>query len=221
MAPRQPACHGGGGGGTTLIELLVGLSLLSLMAVLLLGGMHLGLSVWESGRARQNFEQQLERTDSFLRQLLGESSLAIGPASAAQPGPSRADQAWGFLGGPSELRFMALLPYQLGSAGRYAFELSGHTAGQSMDLVLAWARMNPGPTGSSGSSQKVLLAGIRSLRLAYFGRLPSDAGTTWHDGWSGENGLPALIRLDLFLAQGPAPDRMTLYFAPRFANGGG
>ena len=51
MAPRQPACHGGGAG-TTLIELLVGLSLLSLMAVLLLGGMHLGLSVWESGNAR-------------------------------------------------------------------------------------------------------------------------------------------------------------------------
>jgi hypothetical protein len=43
---------------------------------------------------------------------------------------------------------------------------------------------------------------------------------TWHDGWSGENGLPALIRLDLSLAQGQVPDRITLYFAPRFANGG-
>jgi general secretion pathway protein J len=220
MAPRQPACRGGDGAGTTLIELLVGLTLLSLMAVLLLGGMHLGLSVWESGSARQNFEQQLERTDSFLRQLLGESSLAIGTASLEQPGPSKADQAWGFLGGSAELRFMAPLPYQLGSAGRYAFELSGHPAGQGMDLVLVWARMNPGPTGSSGSSQTVLLTGIRSLRFAYFGRLPSDAGTSWHDSWSGENGLPALIRLDLSLAQGRVPDHMTLYFAARFANGG-
>jgi len=39
------------------------------------------------------------------------------------------------------------------------------------------------------------------------------------DGWSGENGLPALIRLDLSLVQGQVPDRITLYFAPRFANG--
>ena len=38
---------------------------------------------------------------------------------------------------------MAPLPYQLGTAGRYAFELSGHAAGQGMDLVLVWARMNP------------------------------------------------------------------------------
>lgn len=220
MAPRQPVCRGGESAGTTLIELLVGLSLLSLMAVLLLGGMHLGLQVWESGSARQSFEQQLERTDSFLRQLLGESSLAIGSAPTAQPGPPKGDQAWGFLGEPAALRFMAPLPYQLGSAGRYAFELSGHPAGEGVDLVLVWARMNPGPTGSRGSSQTVLLADIRSLRFAYFGRLPSDAGMTWHDGWSGENGLPALIRLDLSLAHGQVPDRMTLYFAPRFANGG-
>jgi general secretion pathway protein J len=213
MAPRQPgACAG-----FTLIELLVGLSLLSLMAILLLGGMRLGLRVWESGSARQNFEQELERTDSFLRQLLGQSSLAIGPAGAPTPG---IDAAWGFLGEPAQLRFMAPLPYQLGSAGRYAFELSGHPAGEGMDLVLAWARITPALSGSSSSSQTVLLTDIQSVRFAYFGRLASDARMAWHDGWSGENGLPALIRLDLSLGHGQAPDRMTLYFAPRFANGG-
>jgi general secretion pathway protein J len=219
MAPRQPV-GGGGGAGTTLIELLVGLSLLSLMAVLLLGGLHLGLRVWESGSARQSFEQQLERTDSFLRQLLGESSLAIGLAPAAQPGLAKTGQAWGFLGGPAELRFMAPLPYQLGSAGRYAFELSGHSTREGLDLVLVWGRMDPGPAGSSASSQTVLLTDIQSLRLAYFGRLPGDAAMSWHEDWSGENGLPTLIRLDLSLAPGQLPDRMTLFFAPRFANGG-
>ncbi len=80
--------------------------------------------------------------------------------------------------------------------------------------------MDSGPAGSSGSSQTVLLSDIRSLRFAYFGRLPGDAGMSWHEGWSGENGLPTLIRLDLSLAPGQMPDRMTLYFAPRFANGG-
>jgi Type II secretory pathway, pseudopilin PulG len=44
--------------GTTLIELLVALSLLSLMAVLLLGGMRLGLRVWDVGGDRQVFEQR-------------------------------------------------------------------------------------------------------------------------------------------------------------------
>ena len=33
-------------------------------------------------------------------------------------------------------------------------------------------------------------------------------------------GFPPSIRLDLSLAQDQTPDRMTLYFAPRFANGG-
>jgi hypothetical protein len=89
-----------------------------------------------------------------------------------------------------------------------------------MDLVLVWRRMDPGPAGSSASSQTVLLADIRSLRFAYFGRMPSEATMSWHEGWSGENGLPTLIRLDLSLAPGQLPDRMTLYFAPRFASGG-
>jgi hypothetical protein len=89
-----------------------------------------------------------------------------------------------------------------------------------MDLVLVWGRLNSGPTGATGSSQTVLLTDIRSLRFAYLGRLPGDARMSWHDGWSGENGLPTLIQLDLSLAQGQMPDRVTLYFAPRFANGG-
>jgi len=218
MAPERPACRGGAGAGTTLIELLVGLSLLSLMAVLLLGGLHLGLRVWESGNARRSFEQQLERADSFLRQLLGESSLALGagvPGSGSAPATG---QAWGFLGGPAELRFMAPLPYQLGNAGRYAFDLAGHPTAEGMDLVLLWARMTPGAPGSSTASRTVLLAHVRSLRFAYFGRLLSEAAMTWHDGWSGENGLPALIRLDLTLAPDQTPDRMSLYFAPRFAS---
>ena len=110
VAPRQPVCRGGDGAGTTLIELLVGLSLLSLMAVLLLGGMHLGLSVWESGSARQNFEQQLERTDSFLRQLLGESSLAIGPASTARPALPRPITPGDFWAGPRSSTSWRLCP---------------------------------------------------------------------------------------------------------------
>jgi len=50
VAPAGPGKHGAPG--VTLVELLVALSILSLMAVLLLGGMHLGLRVWESGGDR-------------------------------------------------------------------------------------------------------------------------------------------------------------------------
>jgi hypothetical protein len=195
------------------------MGVLSLIAVLLLGGMRLGLSIWESDDEQHGFEQRLERADGFLRQLLGESNIALGQA----PAPRTASD-WGFRGAPAALSFTAPLPYQLGSAGRYVFELAGHHAGTGIDLVLAWNRMTPAPAGEAGgpaaANQTVLLADIRAVHFAYFGRLPSEAAMRWHEDWSGLNGLPALIRIELSLAHGHLPDRMTLYYAPRLSING-
>lgn len=227
MTRRLPESRESGPAGATLVELLVAMGVLSLMAVLLLGGMRLGLRIWESGDEQQGFEQRLERADGFLRQLIGESSIALGQA----PAP-RAASDWGFRGAPAALSFTAPLPYQLGSAGRYVFELAGHHAGKGVDLVLAWNLMTPAPVGvpvgvpageaagAAPANQTVLLADIRAVHFAYFGRLPSEAAMRWHEDWSGLNGLPSLIRLEIVLAHGRLPERMILYYAPRLSING-
>ena len=74
--------------------------------------------------------------------------------------------------------------------------------------------------GAAAANQTVLLADIRAVHFAYFGRLPSEAAMRWHEDWSGLNGLPALIRLEIVLAHGRLPDRMTLYYAPRLSING-
>src|SRR5690349_12267115 len=102
MARRLPESRGSGPPGATLVELLVAMGVLSLIAVLLLGGMRLGLSIWESDDEQHGFEQRLERADGFLRQLLGESSIALGQA----PAPRTASD-WGFRGAPAALSFTA------------------------------------------------------------------------------------------------------------------
>jgi len=210
--------------GTTLIELLVALSLLSLMAVLLLGGMRLGLRVWDAGGDRQVFEQRVERTDAFLRQLLGQSgriASEVTNAGADESGtvPQPIVRA-GFVGEPDRLHFIALLPYQLGSDGKYEFELARHAAAKGGNLVLGWRR-SIGPAGEADlPAQTVLLGDVRSMRLAYFGHLTNEAQAGWHDRWADPTGLPALIRLDLSLALGQEAVRLTLFYAVRFSNNG-
>ena len=211
--------------GTTLIELLVALSLLALMAVLLLGGMRLGLRVWDSGGDRQVFEQRLERTDAFLRQLLGQAGRA---APAVQtPGADNIAGAplqpivnAGFLGEADRLHFIALLPYQLGSDGKYEFELARHSSADGGNLVLGWRRGIGSAGEVEGPTQTVLLGDVRSLRFAYFGHLTNEARSAWHDRWADPTGLPALIRLDLSLALGQEAVRLTLFYAVRFSNNG-
>ncbi|MFI5018492.1 MAG: hypothetical protein ACHQHK_11130 [Dongiales bacterium] len=210
--------------GTTLIELLVALSLLSLMAVLLLGGMRLGLRVWDVGGDRQVFEQRVERTDAFLRQLLGQAgrtatevTMAGADESGAAPLPIvRA----GFLGEPDQLHFVALLPYQLGSDGKYEFELARHASAKGGNLVLGWRRSIGSASEANQPSQTVLLGDVRSMRFAYFGHLTSEPQSAWHDRWADPTGLPALIRLDLSLALGQEAVRLTLFYAVRFSNNG-
>jgi general secretion pathway protein J len=210
--------------GTTLIELLVALSLLALIAVLLLGGMRLGLRVWDSGGDRQVFEQRLERTDAFLRQLLGQAGRAA-PA-VGTPGaddiagvPSPIVKA-GFLGEADRLHFIALLPYQLGSDGKYEFELARHSGADGGNLVLGWRRSIGSASEVGGPTQTVLLSDVRSLRFAYFGHLTNESRSAWHDRWADPTGLPALIRLDMSLALGQEAVRLTLFYAVRFSNNG-
>jgi general secretion pathway protein J len=221
--PRLAA--GTGPAGTTLIELLVALSLLSLMAVLLLGGMRLGLRVWDSGGDRQVFEQRLERTDAFLRQLLGQAGRAAPQVQALGAADATGTTVQpiiktGFLGEADRLHFIALLPYQLGSDGKYEFELARHSSAQGGNLVLGWRRSIGSASEVDGPTQTVLLGDVRSMRFAYFGHLTNESRSAWHDRWSDPSGLPALIRLDLSLALGQEAVRLTLFYAVRFSNNG-
>jgi len=210
--------------GTTLIELLVALSLLSLIAVLLLGGMRLGLRVWDIGGDRQVFEQRVERTDAFLRQLLGQSGRVAPEVTMAGADDSGAPPLpivkAGFLGEPDRLHFIALLPYQLGSDGKYEFELARHASAKGGNLVLGWRRSIGSASEVDQATQTVLLGDVQSMRLAYFGNLTNEASSAWHDRWADPTGLPALIRLDLSLALGQEAVRLTLFYAVRFSNNG-
>jgi hypothetical protein len=201
-----------GEAGATLVELLVGLSLLALMAALLAGGLHTGLLVWESGGRRQAFQQRLERTDGFLRQILAEAELARVPGAGAPP-----DATAGFAGEAGRLGFLAPLPYQLGLDGRYAFELSQQADAGGGKLIVAWHR----PSGQGGRGQTVLLEDVRALRVAYFGRRPGEARAAWHEAWSGQLGLPILVRIDLDLDSKQRPERATFYYALRLSDAAG
>ena len=213
-----------GPAGVTLVELMVALAVLSLMAVLLLGGMRLGLRVWESGGDRQASEQRLERADAFLRQLLAQAGRAPGmsglsPDEAAAATVTSMVTA-GFIGEADRMHFVALLPYQLGSDGNYQFELSRHGNARGGNLVLGWRR-DGGSTREAGAlAQTVLLDGVRSLRLAYFGHQTNEPASSWHERWADRNMLPALIRLDLSLALGAVPVRLTLFYTLRLSTNG-
>jgi general secretion pathway protein J len=94
---------------------------------------------------------------------------------------------------------VSLLPEHLG-AGPSLMELALRQAEQGDapgDLVL---RMRPldltgGGTAGSETEERVLIEGIESLEVAYFGAERTDAPPVWWQEWHGQRSLPALVRM--------------------------
>lgn len=201
--------------GFTLVEMLVSLSILAIMAVLLAGGVHLGLRAWESGQKRLETADRLERSDAFLRQLLSQTVLIVGPGTTSN------DPNLGFAGTATGISFIAPLPYQFGGGPRYAFELSIAAQESGDELDLAWRPFNRTPSDASlAAGQAALLDRLQSATLSYYGNVPGTLADRWYPSWDGRAGLPKLIRLDLDGLPPPDPPHVSLYLAPMMFQSG-
>jgi general secretion pathway protein J len=181
--------------GFTLVEMLVGLSLLALMSVLLFGGFRFGLRAWESGDDQIAAIGEIERTQNLLRTLLSEAQL---PVIAVNDGDIR--QMASFVGEDERLWFVAPLPAHRGVGGLYEFELTKVRNGAEDALSLAWRSYRVDrPLGDDRDfdDESILLRSTEGLRLAFFGQSSDQRDPAWLDSWDGSRGLPLLVRLTI------------------------
>lgn len=187
--------------GFTLLELLVAITLLGVLMAALFGALRLGARVWETGEARLDAGARLQVAQDFLRQQLGQAVPLIDITD-----DPRASGVMLFAGASDGLRFVSLLPEHLG-AGASLMELvlrQPASGGEPGDLVL---RMHPlDLTGDdlarSETEERVLIEGIESLEVAYFGAARPDAAPIWWQEWQGQRSLPTLVRLRVGFPQG-------------------
>jgi general secretion pathway protein J len=163
-----------------------------LMAALF-GALRLGARVWETGEARLDASARVQVVQDFLRQQLGQTV----PLTEISNDP-RDPGAMLFEGARDGLRFVSLLPEHLG-AGASLMELALRqpaSDGERGDLVL---RMRPldltGGEARSEPEERVLIAGIESLEVAYFGAGQPGEEPIWWQEWQGQRSLPSLVRM--------------------------
>jgi len=204
--------------GFTLVELLVGLSLMALLAVLLFGGFRFGLRAWEAGGARIERLNEAEQVQNLLRRELGEAYSLAG--SNPQTG---AGALATFQGSRDSLSFVAPLPSQAGVGGLYRFGLGIETVTGERRLALAWQIFRPdrAPRASvDADSRSVLLHGIAGVDFAYFGRRQTGAPAQWQDDWDDRRGLPELVRLRVSFPDGDGRTWSDLFVAPKLRGPG-
>ena len=196
--------------GFTLIELLVSVTLVSLLTVLLFGGLRFGTRSADAVGRRIDASSDVALVYDFMQTQLAN----------AQPMPmidnSKAD-AVSFDGEPTTLIFVGLPPFEVDLGGYQRLTVSVAEKGTNKRLVADWRQIARGPLAAGAKARRpsVLMDDVKSVRFAYYGQYGANRPLSWGDRWHDRRTLPQLVRVSITLADGRhVPD---LVIAPRLA----
>ena len=187
--------------GFTLVELLVAITLFALLSVMLFGGLRFGMRATEAGTARLEWSAEIGAVAGFLRAQLADAQ----PLDKDEDGR----RTVAFDGEAEGVEFVALPPAYLAKGGWHTLHLSLERAKDGGRLVLTWrlVRADRSSDAVSAPHRSVLLEGVKTVEIGYFGAPAEGEAPQWHDSWHDAAALPALVRMRLAFADGHrAPD---------------
>lgn len=183
--------------GFTLLELVIAITLMSLVLIMLYSGLRLGLNSSESGEQRAEATDQLRLIHEFLRRQLAQS-MTVYQANAQN------EQIVVFSGSANRIEFVAPMLAQLGQGGLYRMRI------EAIDgrLWVRWRLYQPNDGEGSEEHEKMLLDQVSAIEWAYFGqeRENDQEPPRWRSEWTSPERRPSLVRLNLRQAAQNWPD---------------
>lgn len=180
-----------------MIELLVAITLMSLLTVALFAGLRFGARAAGAASTQLDRSGQLATAQGFLLAALQGAQSA--PQVRAPDPRYRA-----FDGGPDHMDFMVVPPAYLAIGGLQRLHVGLEPEPNGTSLALHWQTITGStaviPRRSVRSSR--LIDGVSSASFSYFGVRPPADTSQWHAEWHDASALPRLVRLSLVLADG-------------------
>jgi len=191
---RQKPCLQRMNRGFTLVEIMIALTLLSMLLLLLFGSLHTASRSWQSGTRKTEQNDELRVIAGFIRRQIAQSI----PLEWA----NREEVRMVFQGEHNELTFTSTLPAYRGGGGLYIMTLKVVDSGSSKQLDLSYRRADPAISPFAADAPvnqtSVLLAdNIDAIEFAYYGRAGPEDTPKWYDEWPQEGMLPRLVRLKI------------------------
>lgn len=177
--------------GFTLLEVMLAMTLLSIMMVLLFSAMRISVQSWEAGEGRIAQVNETTQVYRFFQRHL----------TTARPLWSEvveAERAFSFQGSSSALQFVSDFPASAARPGLQQFELKliRQDNGKAIEVT-----MTPFFAPADGEAWQpevaILLDHVDNFQLAYFGRDEGTGTSYWQDDWLDRNTLPALVEITI------------------------
>ncbi len=183
--------------GFTLLELLIGMTLVGFILTLLFAGLSLGMRSWDAGEQRMVSSSRQAVIVDFIRRTLEQT----------YPLHWRVDneEQLAFVGETDSLRIVGPVAIHDGASGNYLIALNQDEGDGGRDLVMRWKMPDPRAPGFGSLEEakpKVLVKAIKGMTFSYFGAENDTDEPAWHDQWLHQKAPPQLIRLQLIMANG-------------------
>lgn len=209
--------------GFTLIEVLIAMSLLSIMVVLLFGSLRICAQSWERGENKITDVNEVAVVDSFFQRHLssaiplwndfglgdqkntasqpGADAANAGEGAANRPGigaaPENQERILSFQGKKQSLQFVSVFPASAGRSGMQLFSIQLQQQDGEQVINVSLTPFFPVTEGQEWRQEEVvLLRHVSDFSLAYFGA-DQTGESGWQDEWLKKDVQPRLVKISI------------------------
>ncbi|WP_424363009.1 PulJ/GspJ family protein [Methylocystis parvus] len=191
--------------GFTLLELLLAVSILSLITASIMGGIHLGARAWDTTRASESLdevESAMRATAGLIGRGYSVSTEQLQQQSTTEGPPPP------FAGTANAASFVALSEGGAQWGGLILTEIGVDKGPEGSELAV-WTRPyrpREGLAVGRGAMKKtVVLKNVAYFELSYFGAQQAQPGfgqqqrqpPAWSPAWASRTGLPELVSIKI------------------------
>lgn len=206
--------------GFTLIEVLIAMTLLSLMVVLLFSSLRICAQSWEQGENKIAEVSEVAVVHNFFQKHLSSAiplwndfiaGDEVGAANQPETGTaadSGADtenlnKTFSFQGRKNSLQFVSVFPASVGRAGMQLFSIEQQQEDKEQVLKVTLTPFFPLAEGEEWNQEEVvLLRHVSDFELSYFGAVDNTDKYEWQDQWLKKDVHPQLVKININTTDG-------------------
>lgn len=179
--------------GFTLIEVLIAMTLLSIMVVLLFSSLKICADSWEKGESKITDVNEVAVVYNFFQRHL----------SVAKPlwnDFSPEEMTFSFQGKTQSLQFVSTFPASAGRSGLQLFSIDRQEEDNGQVVKVTLTPFFPVAEGEEWHKEEVtLIKRVSDFKLAYFGSDDGASEGVWRDEWLEKDVLPRLVKINIEL----------------------
>lgn len=193
--------------GFTLIEVLIAMTLLSVMVVLLFGSLKICAQSWEMGEKKIAEVNEVAVVYNFFQQHLSAAKPLKNDFTedkSSQGGFTEEESRLSFQGDGQSLQFVSVFPASAGRAGMQLFSLAVRDEGPRGDsndgpeIKVTLTPFFPVAEGAEWQQEDaVLIKHVNHFALSYFGPDQETGENRWQDAWLNRDTLPRLVKIQI------------------------